>query len=75
MTKDIFRIFTESRWRKLESEQVLECLKTLLDSVKPMGKHTKIEGCNSDSVEYVLKSAIELIEWHETERESLSAYL
>lgn len=59
----------------MDSEQVIECLKTLLDSVKPMGRHTKIEDCNSDSVEYVIKQAIELIEWHESERESLSAYL
>lgn len=59
----------------MESEQVIECLKCMLNSVKPMGKHTKIEGCNSDSVEFVIKSAIELIEWHESERESLSAYL
>jgi hypothetical protein len=57
------------------SEEVIACLKTMLDCVKPMGKHTKIEDCNSDSVQYVIKQAIELIEWHESERESLSAYL
>lgn len=59
----------------MESEEVIASLKCILDSVKPMGRHTKIEDCNSDSVEYVIKSAIELIEWHESERESLSAYL
>lgn len=59
----------------MDSEQVIECLKCVLDSVKPMGKHTKIEDCNSDSVKYVIKSAIELIEWHESEREDLAAYL
>jgi hypothetical protein len=59
----------------MESEEVITCLRIMLDSVKPMGKHTKIEDCNSDSVQYVIKQAIELIEWHESERESLSAYL
>lgn len=59
----------------MEPEEVIACLKTMLNSVKPMGRHTKIEDCNSDSVEYVIKQAIELIEWHESERESLSAYL
>lgn len=59
----------------MESEEVIASLKCILDNVKSMGRHTKIEDCNSESVEFVIKSAIELIEWHESERDALSAYL
>lgn len=51
----------------MDSNEVIECLKILLNGVKPMGRHTKIEYCNSGSVEFVIKSAIEWLTFYDPE--------
>lgn len=51
----------------MNSNEVIECLKILLNSVEPMGRHTKIEDCNSESVEFFLKSAIEWLTFYDPE--------
>lgn len=51
----------------MDSNEVIECLKILLNGVKPMGRHTKIEDCNSESVEFVIKSAIDWITFYDPE--------
>lgn len=43
--------------------EVIDMLNILIEQIRPMGKHCKIEMITADSVNFVLRNAVERLEY------------